>query len=132
VTIRAANANYRIPQYKNCWRWDHLTFSCRIQGSKYIKCNEPHKSENHCKFGWCCKANEKLIHYALKPKKVNHAHTCSSIPIVKANIRQTPQYVHSGRTTSIESGTRRSTLRSMETESNQFIQLGMGIFNNDL
>jgi len=58
--IRGANANSRVPQCKNCWRWGHSTFSCRIQGSKCVKCNGPHKLENHCKFGWCCKANKKM------------------------------------------------------------------------
>jgi len=28
--IRMANANPGIPQCKNCWKWGHLTFSCRI------------------------------------------------------------------------------------------------------
>ena len=60
VTIRGANMNPGVPQYKNCWKWGHMTFSCKIQGSKCIKCNDPHKSENHCEFGWCCKANDKI------------------------------------------------------------------------
>ena len=49
ATIRVANMNSGIPQCKNCWKWCHLTFSCRIQGSKCVKCNRPYKSENHCK-----------------------------------------------------------------------------------
>ena len=48
--IRMANANPGIPQCKNCWKWGHSTFSCRTQGSKCIKCNRPHKSENHHEF----------------------------------------------------------------------------------
>jgi len=75
---------------------------------------------------------KKLIYHASKPKKANCAHTHSSVPIVKANIRQTSQYVHSGRTTLIESGTKRSTLRSVKTGSNQFVQLETGTLNNDL
>ena len=51
ATIRSANMNPGIPQCKNCWKWGHVTFSCRIQGSKCIKCNGSHKSKNHCKFG---------------------------------------------------------------------------------
>ena len=51
ATIRGTNANPGVPQCKNCWRWDHSTFSCRIQGLKCVKCNSPHKSENHCEFG---------------------------------------------------------------------------------
>jgi len=69
ATIRGANTNPGVPQCKNCWRWGHLTFSCKIQGSKCVKCNSPHKSENHCKFGWCCKANEKLNPPRLETKK---------------------------------------------------------------
>jgi len=67
--IRMANANPGIPQCKNCWKWGHSTFSCRIQGSKCIKYNRPHKSENHCKFGWCCKANDKINPPCLETKK---------------------------------------------------------------
>ena len=31
ATIREANINPGIPQCKNCWKWRHATFSCRIQ-----------------------------------------------------------------------------------------------------
>ena len=51
VTVRGATMNPRVPQCKNCWRWGHSTFSCRIQGTKCIKCNGPHKSEHHREFG---------------------------------------------------------------------------------
>ena len=44
-------------------------FSCRIQESKYIKCNGSHKLENHQEFGWCCKANEKTNPPQLETKK---------------------------------------------------------------
>ena len=47
ATIRGANMNPGVPQCKNCWKWGHSTFSCRIQGAKCIKCNGPHKSEHH-------------------------------------------------------------------------------------
>ena len=57
--IRGANANPGVSQCKNCWRWGHSTFLCKIQRSKCVKCNGPHKLENHRKFRWCCKANEK-------------------------------------------------------------------------
>ena len=69
VTIRTANTNSGILQCKNCWKWGHSTFSCRIQGSKCIKCNRSHKSENHHEFGWCCKANEKTNPPHLETKK---------------------------------------------------------------
>jgi len=51
TTIRGANMSPGVPQCKNCWKWGHMTFSCRIQGSKCVKCNGPHKFENHCDFG---------------------------------------------------------------------------------
>ena len=60
ATIQGANMNPGIPQCKNCWKWGHAIFLCRIQGSKCIKYNRLHKSEHHCKFGWCCKANDKI------------------------------------------------------------------------
>ena len=67
--IRDANTNPEVPQCKNCWRWGHSTFSCRIQGSKCVKCNGPHKLENHHEFAWCCKANKKTNPPWLKTKK---------------------------------------------------------------
>ena len=30
ATIRGANMNPGVPQCKNCWKWGHSTFSCRI------------------------------------------------------------------------------------------------------
>ena len=69
ATIRGANMNPGVPQCKNCWKWGHSTFSCRIQGEKCIKCNGPHKSEHHREFGWCCKSNAKLNPLRLETKK---------------------------------------------------------------
>jgi len=69
ITICSANMNSGVPQCKNCWRWGHVTFLCRIQGSKCVKCNGPHKSENHCEFGWYCKVNEKLNPPCLETKR---------------------------------------------------------------
>ena len=69
TTIRGANMNSGMLQCKNCWRWGNATFSCRIQGSKCIKCNGPHKSKNHCEFGWCCKVNKKTNPPRLETKK---------------------------------------------------------------
>ena len=81
MTICRANMNPDIPQCKNCWKWGHMTFSCRIQGSKYVKYNSPHKSENHCEFGWCYKANEKTNLPRLETKKDElcpHTFKCSN------------------------------------------------------
>ena len=69
ATVRMANANPSIPQCKNYWKWGHLTFSCRIQGSKCVKCNGPHKSENYQEFGWYYKANNKINPPCLETKK---------------------------------------------------------------
>jgi len=69
ATIQGANMNPGVPQCKNCWKWEHVTFSCRIQGSKCVKCNGPHKSENHREFGWCCKPNDKINPPRLETKK---------------------------------------------------------------
>ena len=81
ATIRGANMNSEVPQCKNCWKWGHSTFSCRIQGSKYVKCNGPHKSQNHHKFSWCYKANTKTSPPYLETKKSKlcpHTFKCSN------------------------------------------------------
>ena len=69
ATIRGTNMNPGVPQCKNCWKWGHATFSCRIQSAKCVKCNGLHKSEHHRKFGWYCKANAKLNLPQLETKK---------------------------------------------------------------
>ena len=81
ATIRGASMNPGVPQYKNCWKWGHATFSCCVQGSKCVKCNGPHKSEHHREFGWCCKANEKINPPRLTTKKGEpcpHSFKCSN------------------------------------------------------
>ena len=81
ATIWGANMNSSISQCKNCWKWGHVTFLCRIQGAKCIKCNEPHKSKYHCKFRWCCKANAKTNLPRLETKKgksCSHSFKCSN------------------------------------------------------
>ena len=69
TTIRGANMNLGVPQCKNCWKWGHVTFSCKIQEAKCVKCNGLHKSEHHWEFGWCCKANPKINPLRLETKK---------------------------------------------------------------
>ena len=81
VTIRGANMNSGVPQCKNCWKWGHTTFLCRIQDAKCIKCNGPHKSEHHQEFRWCCKANTKINLPRLETKKGEpcpHLFKCSN------------------------------------------------------
>ena len=60
TTICGTNMNPGVLQCKNCWKWGHAMFLCRIQGARYVKCNGLHKSEHHWEFGWCCKANNKI------------------------------------------------------------------------
>ena len=81
ATIRGASMNPGVPQYKNCWKWGHSTFSCRIQGAKCVKCNGPHKLEHHREFRWCCKANDKTNPPRLETKKGEpcpHSFKCSN------------------------------------------------------
>ena len=58
--IHRANMNLGIPQCKNCRNWGHTMGFCRIQGSKYVKCNRSQMLEHHQQFGWCCKVNSKI------------------------------------------------------------------------
>ena len=73
--------NSGVPQYKNCWKWKHIIFSCRIQGDKYIKYNGLHKSKHHRYFTWCCKANPKTNSSRLETKQDKlclHSFKCSN------------------------------------------------------
>jgi len=79
ATIWGANMNPGVLQCKNCWKWGHATFSCRIQGAKCVKCNGLHKSEHHQEFGWCYKANAKINLPRLETKKgepYSHSFKC--------------------------------------------------------
>ena len=81
ATIRGANMNPGVPLCKNCWKWGHATMSCRIQGSRCVKCNGPHKLEHHREFGWCCKANDKTNPPRLETKSGEpcpHTFKCSN------------------------------------------------------
>jgi len=98
ATIRGANMNPGVPQCKNCWKWGHSTFSCRIQGAKCIKCNGPHKSKHHREFGWCCKVNAKINPLRLETKKGEpcpHSFKCSNYRgDHQANSNQCPFWRH--------------------------------------
>jgi len=50
TTICGANMNPDVSQCKNCWKWEHAIFSCRIQGSRCVKYNSPHKTEHYYHF----------------------------------------------------------------------------------
>ena len=98
TTIRGATMNPGVPQCKNCWRWGHSTFSCRIQGAKCTKCNGPHKSEHHWEFRWCCKANAKTNPSRLetnKGKSCPHSFKCSNCKgNYQANSNSCPFWKH--------------------------------------
>ena len=81
TTIHRANMNLDILQCKNCWKWEHTTFVYKVQGAKCVKCNRPHKSEHHCYFVWCCKANFKINFPRLETKQEKsclHLFKCSN------------------------------------------------------
>ena len=59
TTICDANINLGIFQYKNCWKWNHLSGMYRVQGTKCIKYNGPYQTIHHHQFAWCCRANNK-------------------------------------------------------------------------
>jgi len=79
VTVRDINMNPGVLQCKNCWKWEHVTFLCRIQEAKYIKCNSLHKYEHRQHFTWCCKANHKTNPSRLETKQgelCSHSFKC--------------------------------------------------------
>ena len=79
ATICGANVNLSILQCKNCWQQRHATMSCHSQGSKCVKCNSSHKSENHQQFEQYCKANKKINFPHIEIKKDNpcpHSFKC--------------------------------------------------------
>jgi len=81
MTIWRMNMNLGVLQYKNCWKWGHMTFSYRIQKSRYIKCNSPHKTEHHYHFAWYCKVNKKTNSSRLETKQSEpylHTFKCSN------------------------------------------------------
>ena len=98
VTIWEANINPGIHQYKNCWKWGHTTFLCRIQESRCIKCNSPHKTEHYCYFIWCCKANPKTNLPRLETKQGNLcSHTFKYLNFkdeYQADLNQCPFWRH--------------------------------------
>ena len=67
--IQDVNMNSGIPQCKNCYKWDHATFSCRVQGAKCVKCNRSHKTEHHHYYAWCYKDNSRTNPLRLETKQ---------------------------------------------------------------
>jgi len=60
-------------------------------------------------------------HQDWKPRRVNHAPTHSNVLTAGATTKLTPTSVRFGDTNSIENGTRKSMLRSVKTDQNQFV-----------
>ena len=114
MTIRGANMNSGVPQCKNCWKWGHATFLCRIQGAKCVKCNGLHKSEHHREFGWCCKANNKINPPRLETKSVRTVVETTLPTPINACF-----------------GTRENMLRSVRIDLNHFILKQMTLLIND-
>ena len=63
------NMNLGILQCKNYWKWEYTTFSYQAQESKYIKYNDPHKTEYYQQFAQYCKANFKTNLLRLETKQ---------------------------------------------------------------
>ena len=61
--------NLGVPQYKNYWKWGHMTFSYYIQEPKCMKCNSSYKIEYYHHFDWCCKVNFKINSLYLETKQ---------------------------------------------------------------
>ena len=105
TTIRGANMNPGIPQCKNCWKWGHATFSCRIQGAKCVKCNgptDPNTIENSV---GVARQTPRSTHLGLKPRRANRALTLSNALTARATIKPIPISVCFGGTDSTENGT---------------------------
>ena len=66
-----------------------------------------------------------------KPRRVNHTSTHSNILTAGATTKPTPTSVCFGDTNSIENDTRKSTLRSVKTDQNQFILKWTVLLPND-
>ena len=61
--------NFRVSQYKNFWKWGHMTFVCQIHSSKCQKYNILYKLEYYKEIVLCCKINFKTNLPRLKTKK---------------------------------------------------------------
>lgn len=47
------------PLCQRCWRWGHVSHSCRAPGVRCVICGEPHGEEHHRIMSSCCKAHPK-------------------------------------------------------------------------
>ena len=77
ATVKGTNMNPGVPQCKNCWKWEHLTLSCRSHISRCAKCYGAHITEHHREKAWCCMENKKLNRSATKEgEPCSHAFKC--------------------------------------------------------
>ena len=123
TTIQGTNIKPRILQCKNCWKWGHTMFFYHAHGSKYIKCNGPHKIKHYCDLVWCCKANFKTNYQDLKPREINYPCIASSALITKVNTKLIVICVCSEGTGSTKSDMPKSIKSFVKTETNRSTQL---------
>ena len=69
ATIWGTNMNLEVPQYKNCWKWEHTIFFGYTYRSRCIKCNKLYKIEYYHNLAWYCKVNFKINPPKIKTKK---------------------------------------------------------------
>ena len=77
------------------------------------------------------KQMRRQILHALKQRKGSHACICSNAPLVRVITKQIQIYVYSGDIDLTGNSIRRSILRSVKTELNQFVLSWTVTFNND-
>ena len=58
--------NPNVLQYKNCWKWGHLTLSCCSHVPRCAKCNGVHITEHDKEKVWYCKKNKNFNWLATK------------------------------------------------------------------
>ena len=131
TTIRDANMNLGVPQCKNCWKWGHATFSCRIQGSKCIKYNGPTNWKITMNLDSVVRQMRRQTLLDSRWRRENHVCTCSSAQTVGRTTKLTQTNIPFGGTNSIESGSKRNTPRSVKTGSSQFVLWRATNTNND-
>jgi len=88
-----------------------------------LRYNGPHKTEHHCHFSWCCKANFKLILCIWKPNRMNYALIHSNVWTAKEITRLTQTYALFRDTTLIKSGISKNIRSSKKSGISQFTQL---------
>jgi len=123
TTIRGTNMNLGIPQYKNCWKWGHLTFLCRIQEAKYIKYNGSYKSDTIANFCGVAKQMRKQTPQDSKLRRVNYTLIHPNVLTIEVSIKPTQTLVPSGSITSTMIGTTKNNKNFMKVEVIQIAQL---------